>query len=208
MNFDILKKTLDKDERWYKVGELIFPNNPDNKDIYSGYVKINDIKNEVDVSIKALENLNYVWKTLCTSMTWLKFKEFCETNFGVQSLGSLPINDAEIVCDLDTTKIELVARELALLPYDWWEYFNDDLAETRSKEELKTSLNNYRQQRRSPATQLKELIFMIDPQHTLDKFHTACNDCNYNDTLQDLKTICINYEISANSRMSRNVSDA
>ena len=188
---------MEKDERWYKVGELIFPNNPNSKDLYSGYLKLNDIKNEVCVSIKALESLNNVWKPACTSVTWLEFKKFCVNYFNVNSLETLDIDGTEMVYNLSTTNIVMIARELAMLKYDWWNNFIDHFDDLSSRRyELQSTLTTFRQQqgRESTATnQLKELIFMIDPKYTVGKFHTACEDCHYNDTLDDLKTICTNY---------------
>ena len=195
MNFDILKNTLEKDKRWYKVGECIFPNNQNNKDVYSGYLKLNDIKNEVSVSIKALDNLNGTWETTRASVTWAEFKTFSENHFEIWSLRKLQIQDTNMVYNLTTIEKEMIARELALLEIDWLEHFIDHLTETKRKEELKVNINNFRQRQNSPSNQLKELIFRIDPKYTVGKFHKACKDCHFNDTLNDLKTICTNYSI-------------
>lgn len=191
-----MKKTLDKDERWYKVGHHIFPRNSKNKSIHSAYLKLKDIKYEVHVSTKALDDLNVVWKTSCTSVKWSEFKEFSKNHFGVRSLGNLTIDDTEMVYDLGITKIEMIARELALLKIDWWEYFIDDLRDIKRKEELKISINNYRQQQRSESSatnKLKKLIFQIYPKYTMHKFYNVCKDCHYNDTLEHLRKICIRY---------------
>ena len=213
MNFDILKKTLEKDERWYKVGELIFPNNPNNEDLYSGYLKLNDIKNEVCVSLKALEIFNNVWKPACTSVTWLEFKEFSANYFNVHSLETLDIDEAEMVYNLSITNKEMIARELAMLKCGWWDNFIDQFHDLSSRRyELQSALTLFRQQQRMESTatdQFKELIFQIDPKYTLEKFHTACKQYHYNDTLDALKTICTNYGLKIEqSRPSENESHA
>ena len=192
INVDQLKETLEKGERWYKVGENIFLiGSP-------GWVLVNDVKRNVSTGIKALSLLGDAWHTSGSNVKWSDFKEMSE-EYEIFSLKSLEIVDIDMY-SMRTTDKEKIARVLASHG-NWWDHFIDHhvKVQTLKRSEIRTGIKDFREKKQSDSSatnDLKDIIFQILPEYTMKEFFTVCKNLHYNDTLKTLTTVCMNYSQS------------
>ena len=189
-----MKKTLDENERWYKIGCFIFPEETVN--IYCGRKQLDDIKNRVRINIYALKLLRNVLLGRKSLVLWLDFKSFIDDKFkyNLQSL----VDDGAILHHLSEDEETVVARELANLALRkqcWWEYCLDEWGPPDDKDNFKKQIYLERKHdlEKSLADDFKKLLIQIKPDYTLEEFNVACKMYEYNETLVQLKRISSQY---------------
>ena len=189
---DVLKKTLDKDDRfWHSVGEAVFENDQNKDELHSGWLLLKDIRNKVKITYKAFEGVSDVLGTSVPAQaTWLNFKTYMKKTSGICTLETLDITDTTMVCNLTTDEILMVARNLALLDPDWWKHCIDKWVSNDRREVVKTKINNKLLQIDTSGTnELKNLIIQKKPGYTLEEFYAACKKYEHNETLENLRNV-------------------
>ena len=171
-----MESTLNQDYRWFKVGEEIFAENR------RGLQKLRQIKKVgINQTIRLFDSF---LSTREPFLTWGEFKAIGIEKYKINGFKNLPFEDDYVIRDMFKEDKERIAREM---PVNGWEYFVDHYAEDDDRREIKSSISRQWQSERTPTEKLVSLIFQIFPDCTLRNFFNACKECDYNETLKDLK---------------------
>ena len=173
-----MESTLNQDYRWFKVGEEIFAENR------RGLQKLRQIKKVgINQTIRLFDSF---LSTREPFLTWGEFKAIGIEKYKINGFKNLPFEDDTIIRDMLIKEKEQIAGEM---PVNGWEHFVDHYTEDEERKQIKSSISNSWQLERTPTEKLVSLIFEKSPDCTLGNFFNACKECDYNETLKDLKKI-------------------
>ena len=191
VHMDLLKITLDANHfvspRWLVLGQKIF------KGHKYGLEQLKNITNEIQ-----MEQTLCFFENFAARFPRLTWGEFKDIDKNIEGLKDLTFGDESKIASL--SEIEKLDIAKIMIPMNGWVRIVDQyIKSAKERKSLKSAIQNSckRRQTFSPTEQLLELVYQIYPKFTVKQFFDACKESHFNDTLTDMKKICIEVEQNA-----------
>ena len=178
-NTVLLERTLFADNRWYKVGEMIFSKHDNGKE------KLRHIKNKG--AMRKCEQFFEIFGIRCPDVTWKQFKDIGIEKYQINSFQNLFSEDhTKKITEMSTAQKEKIAAEM--VP-DGWKYFIGYYFKDDDIKWITKKIDNHRSSSSSSTVieDLVDLICQISPDFTMKQFFDVLIELNYMGTLNDLR---------------------